>query len=88
MGKGVMAAAHLYLGNEMTRDDQQHSPVALTPEKDTIRTVLDFGWGGLWPVWTTRKISPSQRFDPRNVHALANHYTNQRDKGDSFNFIQ
>jgi len=69
---------------------QQHFPAALTPEKGPVRIILEVGGGGggSWPVCTTWKISPSQRFDPRNVHAIASLYTNLRDKGNLFRFIQ
>ena len=50
--------------------DQRHAPAALPPGKDPVLIVQEAGWTP-GPVWTVRKLSPSQEFDPRTVQPVA-----------------
>jgi hypothetical protein len=53
----------------------RHAPPASPPgERDPVPTIQEAGWAS-GPVWTGRKISPPQGFDPRTVQPVAIHFT-------------
>jgi hypothetical protein len=49
-------------------------PGRFTPGKDPVPIVQEAGWAP-GPVWTWRKISLPQGFDPRTVQPVASFYT-------------